>query len=100
MNKLISELAYSLDLDPDELMNDPEEAAIMAQIIGMQNGQTTSEETPATGEQQGSMGSPEGVPPQPQELGATGTGGGNIGTGTVPQSGEAEFSGTPRAAQG
>ena len=100
MNKLISELAYSLDLDPDELMNDPEEAAIMAQIIGMQNGQTTSEETPATGQQQGGMGSPEGVPPQPQELGATGTGGGNIGTGTVPQSGEAEFSGTPRAAQG
>ena len=100
MTKLISELAYSLDLDPDELMNDPEEAAIMAQIIGMQNGQTTSEETPATGEQQGGMGSPEAVPPEPQELGATGTGGGNIGTGVVPQSGEAEFSGTPRAAQG
>ena len=100
MNKLISELAYSLDLDPDELMNDPEEAAIMAQIIGMQNGQTTSEETPATGEQQGVMGSPEAVPPEPQELGATGTGGGNIGTGVVPHSGEAEFSGTPRAAQG
>ena len=100
MNKLISELAYSLDLDPDELMNDPEEAAIMAQIIGMQNGQTTSEETPATGEQQGGMGSPEAVPSEPQELGATGTGGGNIGTGVVPQSGEAEFSGTPRAAQG
>jgi hypothetical protein len=100
MNKLISELAYSLDLDPDELMNDPEEAAIMAQIIGMQNGQTTSEETPATGQQQGGMGSPEAVSPEPQELGATGTGGGNIGTGVVPQSGEAEFSGTPRAAQG
>ena len=100
MNKLISELAYSLDLDPDELMNDPEEAAIMAQIIGMQNGQTTSEETPATGEQQGGMGSPEAVPPEPQELGATGTGGGNIGTGVVPQSGEAEFSGTHREAQG
>ena len=100
MNKLISELAYSLDLDPDELMNDPEEAAIMAQIIGMQNGQTTSEETPATGQQQGGMGSPEAVSPEPQELGATGTGGGNIGTGIVPQSGEAEFSGTPRAAQG
>ena len=99
MNKLISELAYSLDLDPDELINDPEEAAIMAQIIGMQNGQTTGEETPSTGEQQGGMGSPEAVSPQPQELGATGTGGGNIGTGVVPQSGEIEFSGTPRAAQ-
>ena len=100
MNKLISELAYSLDLDPDELMNDPEEAAIMAQIIGMQNGQTTGEETPTPDQQQGGMGSPQAVPPQPQDLGATGTGGGNIGTGVVPQSGEAEFSGTPRAAQG
>ena len=100
MNKLISELAYSLDLDPDELMNDPEEAAIMAQIIGMQNGQTTGEETPTPDQQQGGMGGPQAVPPQPQDLGATGTGGGNIGTGVVPQSGEAEFSGTPRAAQG
>ena len=100
MNKLISELAYSLDLDPDELINDPEEAAIMAQIIGMQNGQTTGEETPTPDQQQGGMGGAQAVPPQPQELGATGTGGGNIGIGAVPQSGEAEFTGTPRAAQG
>ena len=100
MNKLISELAYSLDLDPDELLNDPEEAAIMAQIIGMQNGQITGQETPPTGEQQGGMGIPQGVPQQPQDLGATGTGGGNIGTGIVPQSGETEFSGTPRAVEG
>ena len=97
MNKLISELAYSLDLDPDELLNDPEEAALMAQIIGMQNGQRTGEETAAPNQQPGGMGGPEGVPQGPQELGATGTGGGNIGTGAVPQSGEAEFSGTPRA---
>ena len=100
MNKLISELAYSLDLDHDEVINDPEEAAIMAQIIGMQNGQRTGEELTAAGEQQGGMGIPQGVPQQPQDLGATGTGGGNIGTGTVPQPGEAEFSGTPRAVEG
>ena len=95
MNKLISELAYSLDLDPDELINDPEEAALMAQIIGMQNnaGQATSPQTGPTGEQQGAMGGPEGAPQQPQDLGATGTGGGNIGTGAVPQPGEGEFSG-------
>jgi hypothetical protein len=95
MNKLISELAYSLDLDPEELINDPEEAALMAQIIGMQNnaGKATSPETGPTGEQQGAMGGPEGTPQQPQDLGATGTGGGNIGTGAVPQSGESEFSG-------
>ena len=100
MNKLISELAYSLDLDPEELLNDPEEAAIMAQIIGMQNGQNTGQEAAAAGEQPGGMGGPEGMPQGPQDIGTTGTGGGNIGTGPVPQSGEAEFSGTPRAVEG
>ena len=96
ISKLISELAYSLDLDPDEILNDPEEAAIMAQIIGMQQnvGQETGAEPQAVGEQQATMGSPTGTPPQPQELGATGTGGGNIGTGNVPLPGEDQFSGT------
>ena len=98
ISKLVSELAYSLDLDPDEILNDPEEAAIMAQIIGMQNaGQTISEEAQPLGGQPGNMGSPEGAPEQPQDLGPTGTGGGNIGTGNVPVAGESEFSGTPRA---
>ncbi len=96
ISKLISELAYSLDLDPDEILNDPEEAAIMAQIIGMQNaGQTISEEAQPSG-QQPTMGGVQGAPQQPQELGVTGTGGGNIGTGNVPVSGEREFSGTLR----
>jgi len=96
ISKLISELAYSLDLDPDEILNDPEEAAIMAQIIGMQNaGQTISEEAQPSG-QQPTMGGVQGAPQQPQELGVTGTGGGNIGTGNVPVSGESEFSGTLR----
>jgi len=101
ISKLISELAYSLDLDPDEVLNDQDEAAIMAQIIGMQNArQENGAETQAVGEQPTPMGSPAGTPPQPQELGATGTGGGNIGTGNVPLPGESEFAGTPRAAQG
>jgi hypothetical protein len=94
ISKLVSELAYSLDLDPEEILNDPEEAAIMAQIIGMQNaGQEAGGEVAAVGEQQTTMGSPEGVPQQPQELGDTGTGGGNIGTGNVPLPGENQFSG-------
>ena len=101
ISKLISELAYSLDLDPDELLNDPDEAAIMAQIIGMQNaGQNTGEEAGPVGEQPGNMGAAGGAPPQPQELGATGTGGGNIGTGNVPLPGEGEFSGTLRGVGG
>jgi len=101
ISKLVSELAYSLDLDPDEILNDPEEAAMMAQIIGMQNvGQTTGEEAQPNSEQPGGMGSLAGVPAQPQELGPTGTGGGNIGIGNVPVAGESEFSGTPRAVAG
>ena len=101
INKLISELAYSLDLDPDELLNDPEEAAIMAQIIGMQNaGQNAGAEAGPGGQKPGGMGAAQGVPEGAQDLGATGTGGGNIGTGGVPQSGESEFSGTPRAVEG
>ncbi len=57
ISKLISELAYSLDLDPDEVLNDPDEAAIMAQIIGMQNaGQTTGPEAELAGGQPGSYG--------------------------------------------
>jgi hypothetical protein len=101
INKLISELAYSLDLDPDELLNDPEEAAIMAQIIGMQNaGQNAGAEAGPGGQEPGGMGAAQGVPEGAQDLGATGTGGGNIGTGGVPQSGESEFSGTPRAVEG
>ena len=96
ISKLVSELAYSLDLDPDEILNDPEEAAIMAQIIGMQQnvGQGTGNEASPTGEQPNNMGGAEGTPEQPQELGATGTGGGNIGIGNVPQAGEDSFSGT------
>ena len=94
INKLISELAFSLDLDPDELLNDPEEAALMAQIIGMQNaGQATGAEAGPTGQEQAGMAAAGGVPEQPQELGATGTGGGNIGVGNVPQPGEDEFAG-------
>ena len=100
ISKLVSELAYSLDLDPDEILNDPEEAAIMAQIIGMQNaGQTNGEEVEPGG-QPSTMGGPQGTPQQPQDVGPTGNGGGNIGTGNVPAAGETSFSGTPRAVTG
>ena len=93
ISKLVSELAYSLDLDPEEILNDPEEAAIMAQIIGMQNvGQATGEETEPDS-QQPTMGGLQGVPQGPQDVGVTGTGGGNIGIGNVPVAGENNFSG-------
>jgi len=95
MSKLISELAYSLDLDPDEILNDPEEAALAAQIIGLQNNvrQETGEQIGPGGEQAGAMAPTEGIPGGPTDVGVTGTGGGNIGTGNIPQPGEGEFSG-------
>ena len=97
ISKLVSELAYSLDLDPDEILNDPEEAAMMAQIIGMQNaGQNTGEEAQPGGQQPAGMGGAGGVPQGPQNVGVTGTGGGNIGIGNVPVAGEDSFSGTLR----
>jgi len=101
ISKLISELAYSLDLDPDELLNDQEEAAMMAQIIGMQNAQQEpSAEAQTNNPQQAPVGGDDGISTGPQGLGVTGTGGGNIGTGNVPQSGESEFSGTLNAIEG
>ena len=93
ISKLVSELAYSLDLDPDEILNDPEEAAMMAQIIGMQNaGQNVSEEAQPPG-QPSPMGGIQGVPQEPAGLDSQGTGGGTIGTGNVPTPGEDEFAG-------
>ena len=69
----------------------------MAQIIGMQNaGQNNGEEVEPDS-QQSPMGILQGTPQQPQGVGPTGNGGGNIGTGNVPVAGESEFSGTPRA---
>ena len=95
VSKLVSELAYSLDLDPDEILNDPEEAALMAQIIGMQNAQqNTGEEIEPLGQQQTGMGGTGGLPQGAQDTGVTGTGGGNIGIGNVPVAGEDTFSGT------
>jgi hypothetical protein len=94
ISKIVSELAYSLDLDPDEILNDPEEAALIAKIIGAQNvGQGDGGEAESSGEQPGAVDGVQGTPEQPQDVGVTGTGGGNIGTGAVPQAGESEFSG-------
>ena len=46
------------------------------------------------GQQPAGMGGLGGTPVEPQDLGVTGTGGGNIGIGDVPVAGEDSFSGT------
>ena len=99
---LIKELAIAQDMEPDELVNDMNEAQIFAEILRGLNGQTTGEEAVASGEQQPNMGAPEGVPAGANPADPTGVGGGTIGTGTTPTAGEGGFTGnvTPITGQG
>lgn len=90
---LLKELAHSLDLDPEELINNPDEARVMAEIIGLQNAQRGGPSASGPSEQQAPMGGPAGIPGGGANQGVTGTGNGNIGTGNVPMAGEPEFSG-------
>ena len=85
---ILSEIAKTLDIDPAKVINDPEKAAIYAQIMGMVNG--IQENTSNGG--QSAMGESGGVPPGANPNDPTGSGGGNIGTGSVPQAGESGFS--------
>jgi len=85
----LTEIAKSLDIDPDQLINDPEKAAIYAQIMGMANGNQNN--TAAAGGQT-EMGQTSPIPPGASPTDPTGAGGGNIGTGNVPMPGEAGFS--------
>jgi len=73
VSKIIQELAYSLDFDPEEIINSPEEAAIYAEIIGRQNQPAAPEAGPA--DAMGGQIAP-GAPAQPGEEGFSGGGGG------------------------
>jgi hypothetical protein len=85
---ILSEIAKSLDIEPEKLINDPEKAAIFAKIMGMANGNTKTEGN----NQQSSMANDGGTPAGANPNDPTGVGGGNIGTGGVPQAGESGFS--------
>jgi len=85
---VLSEIAKSLDIEPEKLINDPERAAIFAKIMGMANGTTENQGT----NQQPAMENPGGTPAGANPQDPTGVGGGNIGTGNVPQPGETGFS--------
>jgi len=85
----LREIAKSLDIDPEQLINDPENAQIYAHIMGLANGNQVNRN--AIGGQ-GQMGSPMSVPPGASPTDPTGVGGGNIGTGSVPMPGETGFS--------
>jgi hypothetical protein len=79
---IIREIAKSMELDPEKVTNNMDEAALQAEILkGMQG-----EQQPQP--QQGGQ-PPAGANP----LDPTGAGGGNIGTGQAPVPGEQGFSG-------
>ncbi len=90
---LIRELAISQDIDPDALVNDISDAAIFAEVLRGLNERTTGEVAPAAGQQPDGMGGaggvPQGVGGAPQDT----AGGGGIGVGNAPTSGEAGFTG-------
>jgi hypothetical protein len=93
-HSILKEIAKSLDIDPDQLINDPEHAQLFAKIMGMTNG---NQQAQATNQQQENMGGAQGIPPGANPADATGVGGGNIGAGAVPQPGEDQFSTPPVA---
>ena len=90
MDYIIREIAKSMDIDPDKVVNSLSDAAIQAEML--KKFQAENPEPPAP--QQGQVaGTPQGqVPAGAQAQDVTGAGGGTIGTGMVPQPGEQGFS--------
>ena len=93
ISEVIKELAYSLDLDPDEILNSKDEAEIHAKIIGYQNVNQGTSPQVVDPNQLGAMEAPGGVPQQ--SAGADNTGNGEIPqpTDNPPMPGQMEFSG-------
>ena len=87
MDYIIREIAKSMDLDPDKLVNSMSDAKLQAELLKEFRAENPDAQ-PAEGVQppQG-QGAPTGV----QDT--SGAGGGNIGTGTAPQPNEQGFSG-------
>ena len=95
-HSVLSEIAKSLDIEPEKLINDPERAAIFAKIMGRANGNQQNE---GDG-QQPNVAQSGDVPPGANPNDPTGVGGGNIGVGGVPQAGETGFTQRATGTQG
>jgi hypothetical protein len=89
MDYIVREIAKSMDLDPDKLVNSMGDAAIQAEIL-----KKFREENPPPPQPQ--AGPPQAAPQKPpagaQVQDTQGSGGGTIGTGTAPTPGEQGFS--------
>jgi len=98
---LMKELAISQDIDPDELVNDPNEAAIFADILrGLSNAAGNGPEASPNSQQPPNMGAGPGVPPGANPMDPSGVGGGNIGIGNTPVAGESNFTGSTPPPEG
>ena len=93
---ILKEIAKSMDIDPEQVINDPEKAALYMKMMG---GQNENQTTGNTGGVPG-MGSVGGTPAGANPFDATGVGGGNIGVGNVPTAGENQFSSPDTGTQG
>ena len=91
MDFIVREIAKSMDLDPDKVANSMSQAAVQAEILKKFQEQNPP---PAPPPQQGQP--QQGQPPAPaggQVEDTQGSGGGTIGTGSVPTPGEEGFTG-------
>ena len=86
---IISEIAKSMDLDPDKVTNNMSEAALQAELM-------KEFQAPAQQEQAGMTPPPAGA----DAMDTSGAGGGTIGTGQAPVPGEQGFSSNGRQAAG
>ena len=88
MDYIIREIAKSMDLDPDKLVNSMGDAAVQAEIL-----KKFQEANPPPAPPPGAPGqAPQGAGGPPGVTDTSGGGGGNIGIGTAPQPGEQGFS--------
>ena len=84
-NYIIREIAKSMELDPEKVTNNMDEAAVQAELLKAFQGIT-----PDQGQQPPQAGQP---PVGANPMDPTGAGGGNIGTGQAPMPNEQGFSG-------
>jgi len=89
MDYIIREIAKSMDLDPDKLVNNMGDAAIQAEILKKFQAENPEPPKPQAGPPQAG---PQKPPAGAQVQDTQGSGGGTIGTGSVPTPGEQGFS--------
>ena len=89
MDYIIREIAKSMELDPDKLVNSMSDATVQAEML--KKWQEANPPAPQVGPDGQPM-PPQGGPAGAQAGDPTGAGGGTIGTGSVPTPGEPGFS--------